>query len=96
MDALEQAKLKAALPAHLIYEETSPEGPVIHDLATENVTVLVDCSTAAEAIAAVVHDARAFGRREGKSDMQMTLKKLLGVDEDIRTAVTTAVHASIR
>lgn len=92
MNNLEQTKLRAVLPAHLIYSPTSVEGPNIYDTTTENVTLLHKCTTARECISALVHEARALGRMEGKSDTQLAVKKVLGIPEDINQAV----HAALR
>lgn len=77
MTPFEMSTLRAVLPRHIKLATESPDGPVLHDTVTDNVTRIGDCRSAAEAIGNLLHDARAVGHAEGAATLAARIGDLL-------------------
>jgi hypothetical protein len=93
MDKKELQLLRAVLP--LSYELVNDGASLWnHDMEWE--LDLDSFDTAKEVVDKMLAVNKAYGFTSGESHVQLQIKKALGIGDDIRDAVSTAVKASMR
>ncbi len=93
MDTNELELLKQVLPEPF---ELVNDGRDLWEPEAEWQLPLEHFETAREVIAKMIAVNKAYGYSAGQAHVQLAMKKALGLPEDIRHAVSTAVHAAMR